>query len=444
MLNKKEEKIYLTIELVINKEIDKKQASEILEMTTRNINRLIKKYHEQGKDGFSHKNKGKIPHNKKISEKYMDNLVNDYIENFTDYNFIHYLEESNYNDKISYSSLYRTFKTNDICSPEAHKVTLKNHLKKMESLIKDDKATDEQILLYNEILEKEEIKRFRRSSKNFKHGEQVQMDGTFGIWFSDIETCLHLSVDKGTKKVTSGEFDYQETTKAYVNLLFETITTYGIPKLIKTDRRTCFDYKNKYDILGSNIQFYEICKDLRISLNSNSNPLHKPNVERENRTFKGRLKNELRHNNIKTIEEANRYLKEIFIPKMNEKFSCNINPDKNVMRENVYSDLELDMIFSKRHTRKIDNASSFKYKGINYIPVDIETGELVYLKKGTIVSFLLSRTNEKYCKYNDEFYYVTEIEIAKKETIKNTKTQAEINASKAHVPSSNHPWKNGH
>ena len=44
-------------------------------------------------------------------------------------------------------------------------------------------------------------------------------------------------------------------------------------------------------------------------------------VERDNATFQDRLVNELKLNNITTIDEANKYLQEVFVPKFNSKFA---------------------------------------------------------------------------------------------------------------------------
>ena len=70
-------------------------------------------------------------------------------------------------------------------------------------------------------------------------------------------------------------------------------------------------------------------------MHSSSDQLFKPNVERENKTFKGRLIAELRHENITDSISANDYLNNVFIPKINELFSYPVNPEKNDMRKNI-------------------------------------------------------------------------------------------------------------
>ena len=82
------------------------------------------------------------------------------------------------------------------------------------------------------------------------------------------------------------------------------------------------------------------------------------------------------------MDEANKYLNEIFIPKMNKKFSYEIDKRTSMMKQNNYSEQELNLIISERVVRIIDNASSIKFENKYYVPVDDNTGEVIsYIKK---------------------------------------------------------------
>lgn len=67
-------------------------------------------------------------------------------------------------------------------------------------------------------------------------------------------------------------------------------------------------------------QFGRVAKELGISLIFANSPQAKGRVERMNGTLQDRLVKELRFANICTIQEANVYLKEIFIPNFNKQF----------------------------------------------------------------------------------------------------------------------------
>ena len=141
--------------------------------------------------------------------------------------------------------------------------------------------------------------------------------------------------------------------------------------------------------------------------------------------------------------EANKYLNEIFIPKMNSKFSYEIDSERNDMRKNTYSQEELNIIISEQYIRKIDNSSAIKYKGNYYIPIDIETGEIMSFKQNTICTLIITYDYTYWCNIENSLYILSKIKTPEKKTYQKTeKTQEEINRSKAHKPAPNHPWRN--
>ena len=277
----------------------------------------------------------------------------------------------------------------------------------------------------------------RRSSNMYAFGQEVQMDASPKIWFGDVVTHLHLAVDKGTKKVLCGWFEYEEITRAYFILLFNIIINYGIPKRIKTDNRTTFS--NQENEVNTT-QFGRICSELGIELITTSIATAKANVERENRTFKNRLIAELRHEGITNIDEANKYLNEVFIPKMNKKFSYEIDEKTSMMKQNNYSEQELNLIISERTTRIIDNASSIKFENKYYVPVNNETGEVVSYMKKTECIVILTYNAELWCKIENNFYILVEIEnrdTTMKKEIDNDKPIER----KTVIPPKSHPWR---
>lgn len=436
-LNSKEERIVSVIQKVINGSITQKEASIELKVTDRHIRRLILKFKKEGKDGFVHKSRGKGS-NKKTSKDVKEKLINTYLKEYSDFNFTHFYEESGKSVGPSYTTICRIFREEDIISPEAQHKTVRLYNENMKNAIKKEEITEGKMKLYEQRLEEEKERHIRRSCNHYNFGQDIQMDATFWFWFGEIESALHLSVDKATKKVLYGWFDYHETTRSYFILLMNIILRYGIPKGIKTDKRGTFSINNaKLSKSKLNTtQFGRICRDLNIHLTCSSNPLFKPNVERENRTFKGRLKVELRHAGITTIDEANTYLNDIFIPKMNEKFSYDISPNKNDMRKNTYTQDELNIIISERYTRKIDNASSVKYQNIYYLPINNETGEVVSYPHKTECIVVLSYNQTLWGIIEEHLYYLLEIEKPEiKEPITKSKTPY-----KGHKPSKEHPW----
>ncbi len=412
-LTNKERYTYDIINKVIIGDLTRKEAMFELNKSRQQIYRLVNIYYAEGEKGFIHGNREKIPHNKK-NYLIIEELKKLYLEEYYDYNLEAFYDELSENKKykgkyeISYSTLYKEFLSDDIISPNAHKETIRLYNEKMNSSINEKKdIAEEKLELFQSRQIAFEKSHIRRSSNGYVFGQEVQMDASPKIWFGDVITHLHLAVDKGTKKVLFGWFEYEEITRAYFILLYNIIINYGIPKRIKADNRTTFSNKeNKVDTT----QFGRICIELNIELITTSVPTSKANVERENRTFKDRLIAELRHESITDIDEANKYLNEVFIPKMNKKFSYEIDEKTSMMKKNNYSEEELNLIISERTTRIIDNASSIKYDGKYYVPVNYNTGEVVSYMKKTECIVITTYNAELWCKIENNFYVLVEIE----------------------------------
>ena len=446
-LNKNEQKKYETIEKIVNNEISKKEAEKLLNLSRQHVNRLIKIFDEQGKDGFIHKNRGKANKNKKdfIIIKEIEEL---YLSEYFDYNFEAFYEEIENNYDISYSVMCKAFLKDDIISPIAHKKTIKLYNENMEKAIAkikeddlSDKILNSKVELFKTRKLEQEKAHIRRSSNLLAFGQEIQMDACSKLWFGNIVSFLHLAVDKATKKVLFGWFEYEELTRGYYVVLIHILLNYGIPYKIKTDNRSSFSTnrkdKNKFNIT----QFGKVCELLGILLETSSNAVSKANVERENGTFKNRLIAELRHENITDIDNANEYLNKVFIPKMNKKFSYDINEKNSMMKKNDYTYDDLNLIISERYTRIIDNASSISFYGKYYVPVDIDTGEIMTYKHRTECTVIIAYDSTYWCEIEKQYYRLCE--ISKREKIVETKKkETPIDLSKPkYIPPANHPWR---
>ena len=88
-MNYKEKLKYKTIIKIINGNIDKKKASIIIGCSLRRINQLINIYKTEGKSGFVHKSKNKIPVNK-LDSQLRNKIISLYKEKYFDFNFTHF------------------------------------------------------------------------------------------------------------------------------------------------------------------------------------------------------------------------------------------------------------------------------------------------------------------------------------------------------------------
>lgn len=445
MLNDKELKKYETIERIVNGLITRKEASIELKLSLKQIDRLKKIYYSEGKDGFAHKNKNKTPINKK-DDNLIKELENLYLEKHYDFNFVHFYEEhvfGKYN--ISYDVMLKNFIKDDIISPLAHKKTVKLYKDKMNEVIKEDKSDikEEKVELFKSRIIEAEKAHPRRSSNLYSFGQEVQMDACNKMWFGGIPSFLHLAVDIATKKVLFGWFEYEEITRGYFVLLFNLIINYGIPAKIKVDNRSTFSANNARDKEKKVFmtQFGKVCERLNIVLYTTSISTEKANVERENKTFKDRLIAELRYEGITDIDEANKYLNEVFIPKMNKKFSYAIDEKKSLMRENTYTEEELKLIISERKEKIIDNASCISYNHDYYIPINLETGEVTNFQKGTKCTLIINYDGEYMGEIENHYYQMFKLENRDSVMKKESEVKTKEKEHHKYVPPKNHPWR---
>ena len=442
-MTEQEQKKINIIKQVLNNQITRKEAMFELKKSRQQLYRLICIYKQDGETGLIHKNRGRTSE-KKLDQIMLEEIKQLYLNEYYDFNFVAFydeiIENEKYKDKykISYSSLYNAFLNDDIISPISHKGTIKLYNEKMNKAINDkEEIKEEKAELFQSRQISFEQAHTRRSSNMYGFGQEVQMDACEKKWFGGIVTYLHLAVDKGTKKVLFGWFEYEELTRAYFILLFNSIINYGIPKRIKTDNRNSF---SNQDNSTETTQFGIICNMLNIELITTSVSTAKANVERENRTFKNRLIAEFRHENIIDIDEANRYLNEVFIPKMNKKFSYQIDPETSKMRVNNYTQEELNLIISEKYTRIIDNASSIKYDNKYYVPINPETGEVTCFIKKTECTFIITYNYEYWCKIEGNYYKMMELE-SRDTTMKKEKENDVSTERKKYIPPTNHPWR---
>ena len=447
MLNDQEKNKFTIIKKLENGEITRKEAADELKISLRQVDRLRINYRNYGEKGFIHKNKGKIPVNK-LNRNLIDKLENLYLEKHYDFNFEHFYEEHVFGKfDISYDVMLKRFTKDDIISPLAHKKTIKLYKDKMNEVIKEDDSNikEEKVELFKSRIIEAEKAHPRRSSNLYAFGQEVQMDACNKMWFGGIPSFLHLAVDKATKKVLFGWFEYEEITRGYYVLLFNIIINYGIPQKIKADNRSTFsanNAKNKEKKVFMT-QFGKVCERLDIVLHTTSISTAKANVERENKTFKDRLIAELRYEGITDIDEANKYLNEVFIPKMNKRFSYAIDKKTSLMRENTYTEEELKLIISERKEKIIDNASCISYNHNYYIPIDLETGEIINFQKGTKCTLIIDYDGEYIGEIQDYYYKMLELEnrdsVMKKESeITDSKIEKEHHK---YIPPKTHPWR---
>ena len=443
-LRMKEQKKYDVIKELVDHNGNKNRASQKLGISRRQIDRLIIIYKEKGKSGFVHGNRSRKPVST-IDKSISESIILLYKNKYYDFNFNHFKEflEEKENIKVSYKFIYNILTNEGILSPKARKKTKRAFAK--QKLLQEKKInlamSEEQI---NEIINHEVALEdsHPRCEKPKYFGEVIEQDGSIHLWFGSKKTCLHLAIDKATSTIVGAWFDYQETLNGYYHVLYQILINYGIPYKFFTDNRTVFNYMSlnpdkrtsEKDVLT---QYGYACKQLGIALETSSVSQAKGLIERTNGTFQNRLVQELRLNNITTIDEANKYLIEIFVPNFNKKFALDYKKFPSVFEESPSQDV-INYTLAVLSPRKIDNGNAIKFNKEYYQPY--LNNELKCFMPKTECLVIKAFNGDLLVTIDEKVYELRKLQ-------RNTSTSKEfdeiiqVKEKKKYIPPMTHPWK---
>ena len=440
-----EQEKYEVIKELVDHKGNKNRACEKLGLSKRQVNRLIIVYKEKGKSGFVHGNRARKPVST-LDKSISEDIILLYKSKYQEWNFSHFKDflSKDENIKVSYNFVYKTLTNAGILSPKARKRTKKEF--KKQQLLKEKKISyamnEEQIeTIVNHELALEDS--HPRGEKPKYFGEVIEQDGSIHLWFGDIKTCLHLAIDKATSTIVGAYFDKQETLNGYYHVLYQILTNYGIPYKFLTDNRTVFNYMllnpdkrtSEKDVLT---QYGYACKQLGIELKTTSVSQAKGLIERTNGTFQGRLVNELKLNDITTIEEANKYLIEVFVPSFNSKFAMDYKKFPSVFEESPSKE-KINYTLAVLTPRKIDNGNSIKYYNKYYQPY--LNGQIKCFMPKTEVLVIKAFNGELLVTIDEKVYELTELTRNQKESEEFDNIFIKPKERKKYIPPMSHPWK---
>ena len=421
-LTMKEQRINDIMIKLIAKKISMNDAIRLTGLSERQLYRKKKNYTIYGINSIPHKSRGK-ENGKGYSKELKQKILNLYLNEYNGWNFYHFNDalEDYHNIIVSDSFIYNLLTSHGIESPHKHRTK--------------PKKTHPP-----------------RERKEYA-GELLQVDASKHQWFDGDSRYyyLHGGIDDCTGIVTSCFFQNEETTFGYQMILKDTIENYGIPECLYTDYRTVFkstkrELSLEEELEGKkikNTRFANMLEHIGTDIKSTMNPCAKGRIERLWRTFQDRLFNELKKKKIKTIEEANQYLKEVFIPKYNARFALQIDNTKNKFISPP-KDFDYNKELALWSEHKIYHNSYLKYDKKYHII--LENNNKVYVPTSNKVKVYKFLDGTEHILYNEKFYNLKTIkdyQEQKNKTITlSIKSQEDINKSKAHSPK-NSPWKKG-
>ena len=281
-----------TVEDVLAGRMDERKAAQVMRLSVKQTRRLVNAVRAEGKQGITHKGRGKpstrrIPDEKKVEVKRL------YKEHYSDFGPTLLAEKLEERDGIKLSA-----------------------------------ETLRQWLLEWEYWKRKRKHRGHRTWRPRKEcfGEMVQIDGCHHDWLEGRGPRLVLMgyIDDATSTVHARFYNYEGTLPAMCSFKLY-VSQYGIPRSVYLDRHTTYKSTAKPtiedDLAGRTpmSQFERALNELGVEVIHAYSPQAKGRVERLFRTLQDRLVKEMRLQGVNTADEANNFL-ETYLPKFNIKF----------------------------------------------------------------------------------------------------------------------------
>lgn len=287
---------------------------------------------------------------------------------------------------------------------------------------------------------------FRQRKDYF--GEMLQFDGSYHKWFEDrlvdslgqpIYTCLLASIDDASGTINL-KFDINESVVSVFKFWKEYVIQIGKPICIYLDKFSTYkvNFKSAVDNFELITQFQKVLNVLDIKMINANTPQAKGRVERLFGTLQDRLTKELRLNNINTVHEANIFLKDVFVPKFNKKFSVTPRKFGDVHRKLQTEEIKnLGSIFSEKYVRIINNDFTIQFKN-KFLQLKQIQPVTVLAKQEVQVEVWLD--NQIKIKHKNKYlnYFMLKNKPQKLKTAPLILAPYKTNWK----PPPNHPWKN--
>src|SRR3990167_5211580 len=257
-INQREQAKLDVIGKALSRQITNGQASRMLGMSVRQIQRLKKDVREQGEKAVIHKLKGKTS----------NHHINQYIKK----EVLMVVKEYYHDFKPGFATEKLTERHGARISDETMRLWMTE-----EGLWKPHKQ------------KKITFRSWRPRKESF--GELEQFDGSYHDWFEGryqdgngdpIETCLLAAIDDATGSITHALFTKNEGVAAVFQFWLSYIRRHGKPLAIYLDKFSTYkiNHKTALDNKGLMTQFERATKDLGILLISAHSPQAKGRVER--------------------------------------------------------------------------------------------------------------------------------------------------------------------
>lgn len=327
-LSMKEIKQISIFDKLKNDEITKTAAAKALGITKRWVQTKFKRYLEHGSAGIVHRNRDKP------SKRAWNKEQKEFAMSLFDGPF------------KGFGPTFASQKLSEIHGIKVHKDVLRT------AMIKHGHWDGK----------KRKIKHRSQRERKGHYGEMVQLDGSPHDWFEGRgPKCTLINfVDDATSKISFMALAENESCESVMKSFRRYIELNGVPKQLYVDYGSTFSVNTGNPNRDKITQFERACKELGVDIAYANSPQAKGRVERSHGTHQDRLIKELRLAGISTIEQANEFILNTYLPSHNQRFAVPAAKQGDVhMPANIFN---LDMIFCLKAERKLQNDFTILYK----------------------------------------------------------------------------------
>src|SRR5947199_463422 len=305
------------------------QAAEIIGISCRQMRRWLRRYEEHGYEGLRDRRRGRVSE-KRVPLAQVEEVLGLYQEQYFDFNVRHFHEKlgSEHGIKLSYTWVKTALQGAGLVKPRRHRG-----------------------------------KHRKRRPRRPLPGMLLHIDGSQHRWFCDDRWYdLLVIMDDATSEVYYAQLVTEESTATVMTGLRAVIEQQGVFCALYSDRASHFFLTPK---AGEPVDHHRLTqvgralRELGIQMIPAYSPQARGRSERGFSTWQGRLPPELRAQHIKTLEQANRFLREQYVEQFNQRFTKPAS-----QRGTAFVPLrrkDLGLVFSLQHERIAarDNTLSF-------------------------------------------------------------------------------------
>ncbi len=311
-----------------------REAAVLLGISYRQARRVIRRFRDVGVEGLVHRGRGR-PAANAIDADVRSRVLELHEQEYWDFNDTHFTEMLEQEESISVSRETVRKILRGAGKPPKRKRRLRKH-------------------------------RSRRAPEP-KRGIMVQWDGSPHPWFGSehLPCCLLSAIDDADSTILAALFVPQESAIGYLRLLDRLTRTHGTPLSIYQDchsihKRTDSHWSLEEEILGVQFSTHvgRVLEDLHIRPIFAYSPQAKGRVERAFGTMQDRLVPELRRAGITDLDDANRWLEEVFIPRHNRRFAKKPLQRGSAFQRISKREIRLKIAFAYETTVSNDNCAS--------------------------------------------------------------------------------------